>query len=533
MLRREFLQFIGGSIAISVQAAKGKASPVWDDAFKLSEFTIPQLQRGLVEGKWTAASLAKAYLRRIERLDQDGPRVNSVIEVNPDALELARELDRERRNGDVRGPMHGIPILVKDNIDTGDRMTTTAGSLALQGTKALRDAFLVKRLRAAGAVILGKTNLSEWANFRSNRSTSGWSARGGLTRNPYVLDRNTSGSSSGSGAAVAANFCAAAVGTETDGSIISPSTYCGIVGLKPTVGLVSRSGIVPISKSQDTAGPMTRTVEDAAILLSAMAGFDSSDQITKESLEKKRRDYTEFLDMDGLRGTRIGIVRQLFANRNERVAEVVEMAIGIMKAAGAEVIDKVEMPSLRQIGDAEFQVLLYEFKAGIQEYLATRGENFRLKTLADLIQFNQENKDRELRYFGQETFLRAQEKGPLTDKAYLEAREKCVKLTRAEGIDAVMDEHRLDALFAPSGAPAHRTDLIYGDRGTGGSSSDAAAAGYPNITVPAGFVSGLPLGISFFGRAYSEPTLLKIAYGFEQASRARRSPQFVETIEEP
>jgi amidase len=278
---------------------------------------------------------------------------------------------------------------------------------------------------------------------------------------------------------------------------------------------------------------MTRTVEDAAILLSAMAGFDSSDQITKESLEKKRRDYTEFLDMDGLRGTRIGIVRQLFANRNERVAEVVEMAIGIMKAAGAEVIDKVEMPSLRQIGDAEFQVLLYEFKAGIQEYLATRGENFRLKTLADLIQFNQENKDRELRYFGQETFLRAQEKGPLTDKAYLEAREKCVKLTRAEGIDAVMDEHRLDALFAPSGAPAHRTDLIYGDRGTGGSSSAAAAAGYPNITVPAGFVSGLPLGISFFGRAYSEPTLLKIAYGFEQASRARRSPQFVETIEEP
>ena len=528
MLRREFLQLMGG-FGLSLTAS---ARDQWKDNFKLSEFTIAQIQSAMVERKLTSAALTKAYLKRIDRLDKDGPAINSVIEVNPDAVEIARALDRERKKGDLRGPMHGIPVLIKDNIDTGDRMQTTAGSLALEGTKALRDAFLVKRLRDAGAVILGKTNLSEWANFRSNRSTSGWSGRGGLTRNPYVLDRNTSGSSSGSGAAVAANFCAAAVGTETDGSIISPSTYCGLVGLKPTVGLVSRSGIIPISKSQDTAGPMTRTVEDAAILLGAMAGVDFADEVTRESAEKAQKDYTKFLDKNGLRGARIGVVRQMFGNRNERVGEVIEMAIGLMKAAGAEVIDKVEMPSLRQMGDSEQQVLLYEFKAGIAEYLATRGENFKFKTLADLIKFNEENKDRELRYFGQETFLRAQEKGPLTDKAYLEVREKCVKLTRAEGIDAVMNEHRLDALFAPSGAPAHRTDLIYGDRGTGGSSSAAAAAGYPNITVPAGFVSGLPLGVSFFGRAYSEPTLLKIAYGFEQASRARRAPQFIATVED-
>ncbi len=528
MLRREFLQLIGATVAASAHAAPRSVS----SDFKLAEFSIPQLQRAMVEGKLTASSLTKAYLKRIERLDRDGPRVNSVIELNPDALEIAQELDRERRRGDVRGPMHGIPVLLKDNIDTGDKMQTTAGSLALEGTPAPRDAFLVKRLREAGAVILGKTNLSEWANFRSNRSTSGWSGRGGLTRNPYVLDRNTSGSSSGSGAAVAANFCAVAVGTETDGSIISPSTYCGLVGMKPTVGLISRSGIIPISKSQDTAGPMTRTVEDAAILLGAMAGVDSADAVTQESIGKAEKDYTRFLDKDGLRGARIGVVRQLFGNRNERVAEVIELAIGLMKAAGAEVIDKVEMPSLRQIGDSEQQVLLYEFKAGIAEYLATRGEGFKYKTLADLIRFNEENKDRELQYFGQETFLRSEKLGPLTEKAYIEAREKCVKLTRAEGIDAVMDQHKLDALMAPSGAPAHRTDLIYGDRGTGGSSSAAAVAGYPNITVPAGFVMGLPLGISFFGRAYSEPTLLRIAYGFEQVSRVRRAPEFIATVEE-
>jgi amidase len=532
MLRREFLQLMSGSLAASVQAARGKTSRTWQDEFELAEFTIPQLQRAMVEGKLTAAALTKAYLKRIEKLDKDGPNVNSVIEVNPEALEIARDLDRERRKGKVRGPMHGIPVLIKDNIDTGDRMQTTAGSLALEGTRALRDAFLVKRLREAGAVILGKTNLSEWANFRSYRSTSGWSARGGLTRNPYVLDRNTSGSSSGSGAAVAANFCAVAVGTETDGSIISPSTYCGIVGLKPTVGLVSRSGIIPISKSQDTAGPMARTVEDAAILLGAMAGMDSADEVTRESVGKTEKDYTRFLDRDGLRGARIGVVRQMFGNRNERVTGEIEMAIGLMKAAGAEVIDKVEMPSLRRMGDTEQQVLLYEFKAGLAEYFATRGENFRFKTLADLIRFNEENKDRELRYFGQETFLRSERMGPLTDKAYLEAREKCVKLARTEGIDAVMEEHRLDALMGYSGGPAHRTDLIYGDRGTGGSSSAAAVAGYPNITVPAGFVSGLPFGLSFFGKAYSEPTLLRIAYGFEQATRARRAPQFIATVEE-
>jgi amidase len=529
MLRREFLQLVGGSVAASIQAAGGK--PPKDD-FKLAEFTIPQLQRAMVEGKLTAFSLTKAYLRRIEKFDKSGPAINSVIELNPEALEIARTLDRERKKGDLRGPLHGIPILIKDNIDTGDQMSTTAGSLALENTRALRDAFLVKRLREAGAVILGKTNLSEWANFRSNRSTSGWSGRGGLTRNPYVLDRNTSGSSSGSGAAVAANFCAAAVGTETDGSIISPSTYCGIVGLKPTVGLVSRSGIIPISRSQDTAGPMARTVEDAAILLGAMAGVDSADAITKESAGKAQRDYAQFLDKDGLRGARLGIARQFFRNRNDRAMQVMEMAIGILKASGAEVIDPVKLPSLEKIGDAEYQVLLYEFKAGIQEYLATRGADFKFKTLADLVRFNEENKDRELLHFGQETFLRAEEKGPLTDQAYIDAREKCVKLSRAEGIDAVMEEHKLDALVAPSGGPAHRTDLIFGNRDTGGSSSAAAISGYPNITVPAGSVSGLPLGISFFGRAYSEQTLLKIAYAFEQATHARKAPRFLSTVEE-
>ena len=347
-----------------------------------------------------------------------------------------------------------------------------------------------------------------------------------------MLDRHTSGSSSGSGAAVAANFCAVAVGTETDGSIISPSTYCGIVGLKPTVGLVSRSGIIPISRSQDTAGPMTRTVEDAAILLGAMPRVDSADPVTRESKGMVKRDYAPFLKKDGLLGMRLGIARQFFPTRRDRIATVLEMAIGILKADGAEVVEKVEMPSLDKIGDAEFQVMLYEFKAGISAYLATRGENFRFKTLADLIRFNEENATRELRYFGQETFLRAQEKGPLTDKAYLEAREKCIRLAREEGIDAVMDKHRLDAIVAPSGGPAHRTDLLWGNRHTGGSSSAAAVAGYPSITVPAGFVDGLPLGISFFGRAYSESTLLKIAYGFEQTMRARKAPQFIETVEE-
>ena len=534
MHRREFLQLIASAAAASSVAATGRT---FRDHFQWLEAGISDLQTAMADRELSAASLTKAYLRRIEQLDRAGrdgaSGVRSVIEVNPDAVEIARERDAERKRKNLRGPMHGIPVLLKDNIDTGDKMFTSAGSLALMDSKAKRDAFLVQRLREAGAVILGKTNLSEWANFRSNRSTSGWSARGGLTRNPYALDRNTSGSSSGSAAAVAASFCAVAVGTETDGSIVSPASYCGIVGLKPTVGLVSRSGIIPISKSQDTAGPMTRTVADAAILLGAMAGADPNDPVTAESRDKTHKDYTQFLDPYGLRGTRIGIARQYFRNRNDGAVRVIDAAIQALKDGGAEIIDPANIPSYGKVGDAEFQVMLYEFKDGIERYLATRGRDCAMKNLADLIAFNERNSDKELAFFGQETFLRAQEKGPLTDQAYLDALAKCRKLWREEGIDAVMDEHKLDALVVPSGGPAHRTDLIYGDRDTGGSSSAAAVSGYPSITVPAGFVAGLPLGISFYGRAYSEPTLLKIAFAFEQQTRARRAPKFLESVDKP
>ncbi|HEX7861074.1 MAG TPA: amidase [Verrucomicrobiae bacterium] len=524
MNRRNFFELVTATAASASVIGK----PIRAE-FKWLEATVSDLRRGMESGKVSSADLAKAYLRRIERMDRKGPAVNSVIEVNPDAMAIAREMDRERKAGKVRSPMHGIPVLLKDNTDTADKMLTTAGSLALMNCKPKRDAFLVRRLREAGAVILGKTNLSEWANFRSSRSTSGWSARGGLTRNPYALDRNTSGSSAGSGAAVAANFCSVAVGTETDGSIVSPSSYCGIVGLKPTVGLVSRSGVIPISKTQDTAGPMTRTVEDAAILLGAMGGVDDEDEVTRESREKTHKDYTQFLKRDGLRGARIGVARQYFRNRNEHSGRVIDEALKAMKDEGAELID-VEMPSFGKIGDAEFQVMLYEFKDGIERYLATR-DGCPHKNLADLIAFNEKHAEKELAVFGQETFLRAQEKGSLRDKAYLEALEKCGKLSREEGIDAVMDEHKLDAIVVPSGGPAHRTDLVWGDRGTGGISSPAAVSGYPSITVPAGFVTELPLGISFFGRGYSEPTLLKIAYAFEQATRARRAPKFLETVD--
>ena len=494
--------------------------------------SIPDLQRGMAERKLSAVTLTKAYLRRIEQIDRKGPKINSVIELNPDAIEIARERDAERKRGEVRGPLHGIPVLLKDNIDTGDKMLTTAGSLALMDSRPERDAFFVGKLRALGAVILGKTNLSEWANFRSSRSTSGWSARGGLTRNPYVLDRNTSGSSSGSAAAVAANFCAVAVGTETDGSILSPASYCGIVGLKPTVGLVSRTGIIPISKTQDTAGPMTRSVEDAAILLGAMAAVDPRDEATVASREWLNTDYTIFLKTDGLRGARVGVPRQYFRNRNEHANRVMEAALKAMKDGGATLVDPIEMPSFGKIGDAEYQVMLYEFKDGIERYLATRGDKCSVKNLADLIAFNERNSEKELSVFGQETFSRAQDKGPLTEQAYLDALAKCRKLSREEGIDAVMNEHKLDAIVVPSGGPAHRTDLVWGDRGTGGISSPAAISGYPSITVPAGMISGLPLGISFFGRAWSEPTLLKIAYAFEQQTKARRSPTFLATTDE-
>ena len=449
-----------------------------------------------------------------------------MIEINPDALAIAHEADRQRKASGPRGPLHGIPILIKDNISTRDRMSTTAGSLALMGSVPPRDAYLVERLREAGAVILGKTNLSEWANFRSTRSISGWSGRGGLTRNPYVLDRNPSGSSSGSGVAVAANLCAVAVGTETDGSILSPSSFNGIVGVKPTVGLVSRSGVIPIAHSQDTAGPMARTVTDAAILLGGLTGVDPRDEVTAESHAKAHRDYTRFLDREGLRGARLGLARKFFGV-HPGADKLVEAAAAEMKRLGAVVTDPADLPAQGGFGDSEETLLCYEFKADLNAYLASLGPEAPVKSLQDLIEFNERNREKEMPFFGQELFLRAEAKGPLTEKAYLDALAKNHRLARAEGIDAVMDPHHLDAIIALTTGPAHVTDWVYGDRDTGGSTSPAAVAGYPSVTVPAGFIAGLPVGISFFGRAWSEPTLLKLAFAFEQATKFRRPPRFL------
>ena len=474
----------------------------------------------------SAVSLAQKYLQRIAEIDKRGPGINSVIELNPDALAIARELDAERKGKGPRGPLHGIPVLLKDNIDTHDRMMTTAGSLALLGSIPQQDSTVARKLREAGAVILGKTNLSEWANFRGSRSTSGWSGRGGQTRNPYVLDRNPSGSSAGSAAAVSASLCAFAIGTETDGSIVSPSSHCGIVGVKPTVGLISRAGIIPISQSQDTAGPMTRTVTDAAIALGALTGVDARDEATEASRDKMHRAYTQFLDANGLRGARIGVARRFFG-ANTRANKVLESALETMKRAGAELIDPADLPTHGRFGSAEHELMLYEFKAGLNAYFASLGPHAPVRSLQDVIDFNERNKERELKFFGQETMLNAQKKGPLTEQAYLDAVKNAKRLAGKEGIDALMDQHRLDAIVAPTSGPAGLIDPIYGDRGEGGSSSPAAVAGYPNITVPAGNVFGLPVGISFFGRAWSEPVLLKIAFAFEQRTKARRAPQFL------
>ncbi len=538
MNRRGFLQWTAlagvqallGRARAMPQSSTGTAPPAPPDPpFAIEEATIGAIQAEMKAGRETAVSISEKYLKRIAEIDRSGPALNSVIELNPDAVAIARALDEERKSKGPQGPLHGVPVLLKDNIDTGDRMMTTAGSLALLGSIALRDSFIAERLREAGAVILGKTNLSEWANFRGERSTSGWSGRGGQTKNPYVLDRNPSGSSSGSAAAVSASLCAAAIGTETDGSIISPSSLCGIVGVKPTVGLVSRSGIIPISNSQDTAGPMARTVTDAAILLGALTGVDPRDPATEASREKSHRDYTRFLDPEGLRGARIGVVRRYFRSGG-RGEKVLETALEEMKRCGAVLVDPADDPPLGRFGDAEHQVMLYEFKAGLSGYLASLGPGAPVKSLKDVIDFNERNREKELRYFGQETLLKAEEKGPLTEKAYLEALDRCRRLSREEGIDALMEKHRLDAIVAPSGGPAGKIDLLYGNRGTGGSSSPAAVAGYPSITVPAGEVFGLPVGISFFGRAYSEPALLKIAFAFEQTTKARRAPRYLPTV---
>jgi amidase len=497
--------------------------------FELDEITIDDLQKAFQSGQYSSRSVTEKYLARIAAIDKAGPMVNSIIELNPEALQIADALDQERKAKGARGPLHGIPILIKDNIDTGDRMQTTAGSLALAGPPAQRDAFVAAQLRKAGAVILGKTNLSEWANIRSSHSTSGWSGRGGLTRNPYALDRNPCGSSSGTGAGVSANLCVAGVGTETDGSVVCPSSANGLAGVKPTVGLVSRSGIVPISHSQDTAGPMARTVRDVAILLGAMAGADPEDSVTADSQRKQFPDYTKFLDPAGLKGARLGVVRKYFGF-NDAVDQLMDTLIGEMKRAGAEIVDPADIPTIGKFDESELTVFYYELKADLAGYLARRG-NTSVKSLKDVIEFNEHNHDREMPYFGQDIFLKSEQKGPLGTKEYLDALALNHQLSRTEGIDFVMDKFKLDALIAPTAGPAWITDLINGDHAAGGSSSAAAVAGYPNINVTAGYLWGLPVGISFFGRAWSEPTLLKIAYSFERLTKARQKPRFLPTID--
>jgi amidase len=500
--------------------------------FPLSEATTEQLQQWMQDGRYTSRQLVELYLARIDRIDRSGPTLRSVIETNPDARSIADALDAERKTTGPRGPLHGIPVLIKDNVDTADGMMTTAGSLALEGSTPLRDAFVVERLRAAGAVILGKTNLSEWANIRSTRSSSGWSARGGQTKNPYVLDRNPCGSSSGTGAAIAANLAAVGVGTETDGSIVCPSSLNALVGIKPTVGLVSRSGIIPISHTQDTAGPMARTVRDAAVLLSAMTGTDPRDPATKASVGKAA-DYTKTLDADALKGARIGVARKRYFGYSPATDAVIEQALSVMKAAGAVIVDPADIPTAASLEDCELEVLLYELKADLGSYLRGLGPSARVRSLADVIAFNEREKAREMPFFGQELFISAQKKGPLTDPAYKKALASCRTRARTLGIDAVMTRLRLDALVAPTGGPAWPTDLVNGDHFLGASSTPAAVAGYPSITVPAGDVRGLPVGLAFFGRAWTESKLISFAYAFEQATKHRRPPAFSSTLAIP
>ncbi len=526
--RRDFLRIGAAAGAAAAGLVQADLASQPRQGVALEDAGIAELQRRMAAGEITAYALTQQYLERIERLDRSGPRLNCVLDVNPDALQLADLLDAERRAGRVRGPLHGIPVLVKENIATADRMPTTAGSLALEGSRPPSDAHLVARLRTAGAILLGKSNLSEWANFRSTKSTSGWSGRGGLCRNPHALDRNTSGSSSGSGGAAAASLAAATIGTETDGSIVSPSTSCGVVGLKPTVGLVSRKGIVPIAHSQDTAGPMTRSVADAAVMLTAMAGSDPDDPATRRADAQRARDYTTYLREDGLAGLRIGVVRERLMGYSVHADRVAEEAIAALRELGATIVDPVKPPAALggDLPNAEFEVLLYEFKADLEAYFAWLGHTTPVKRLEDVIAFNQRYQERELPYFGQEIFTMAAEKGPLTTPAYRTALTTCRRLARTEGIDGMMTRHRLDALFAPTGGPAWLTDLVNGDSYPGGSSTLAAIAGYPHVTVPAGWAFGLPIGVSFFGRAWSEPVLIRIAYAFERATAARRAPRF-------
>ena len=530
--RREFLEATAlGAAATAIRvppgAPRGPTPHTPLPAFELEEATIADLQAGMKSGKYTSQRLCQLYLARIQSMDKTGPNLHAVIETNPDALAIATQLAAERKAGKVRGPLHGIPVLIKDNIATGDKMLTTAGSLALAGAPAPRDAFVAKKLRDAGAVIIGKTNLSEWANFRSTHSVSGWSGRGGQCKNPYATDRNPCGSSSGTGAGISANFATVGVGTETDGSIVCPSGANSLVGLKPTLGLVSREGIIPIAQSQDTAGPMCRTVTDAAILLGALAGTDPADVATARQ-PAGPPDYTKSLDPNGLKGARIGVARGAFGNpEGDRLNNA---AIEVLKAQGATIVDPVEIPHMKDYGDQEYTVLLYEFKDGLNAYLEWLGAANPMKTLADLIAYNDAHKDTELTYFGQEIFTQAQEKGPLSDDAYVEALAHCRRMSRAEGVDVAFAKDKLDAIVAPTGGPAWLIDLVNGDcSGGGGNSSIAAVAGYPTITVPVGYSYGLPLGMSFIGKPWTEATLIKFAYAYEQAAKARRAPQFLAT----
>lgn len=544
MKRRDFLQTSALSgLALGItgcalpdqeknEQTASAAAPSDDPAkFDLNEATVEELQQKMASGGLTSVEITGKYLARIKALDQEGPAINAVIERNPLAMEIARERDAERSNGEVRGPLHGIPFMIKDNIDTGDDMLTTAGSLALMGNKAKADAHIVKLLREAGAVLLGKTNLSEWANFRSTRSSSGWCSRGGQAKNPYVLNRNPCGSSSGSGAGVSANLATLTIGTETNGSVVCPASTNGVVGIKPTVGLASRTGIIPISFNQDTAGPMTRTVRDAAILLGAMAGKDPKDSTMRQTGRKVFRDYTQFLKKGTLRGAKIGIARQFFGFHSE-VDKLMDEAIKAMEQEGAKLTEVEVIPGMDAHQGASFEVLLYEFKDGLNKYLAATPEAVKVKTLADVIEFNKDNAPEAMPFFGQEILEMAEKKGGLDSGEYQKALQTIQDASRKNGIDKVVVKNDLDAIIAPTGGPAWTTDLVNGDHYGGGSSSPAAWSGYPNITVPAGFVHGLPVGMSFFGTAWSEPQLLKVAYGFEQLTRHRKVPEFREFVVE-
>lgn len=517
----------------ATQADSGRSGQAVS-AFELEELTVADLASGMASGKWSSRRITELYLARIAGLDRGPQGPNAVAETNPDALAIADGLDAERRAGKLRGPLHGIPVLIKDNIDTGDKMRTTAGSLALAGSSAPRDAFLVERLRAAGAVLLGKTNLSEWANFRSSRSTSGWSGRGGQVRNPYALDRNPCGSSSGTGAGISANLAAVGVGTETDGSIVCPSSMCGLVGLKPTVGLVSRSGVIPISATQDTAGPMTRTVADAALLLAALTGTDPVDprDPATAAAAGKVADFAAALDPAGLAGARLGVVRGFFGWHPE-IGRQMGGVLAILERAGAVLVDPAEIPHASELDPHELEMMLYEFKAGVDAYLAAlpASDDGRPRDLAALIEWNRRHAAEEMPWFGQETFEKAQAKGPLSDEAYRKARAEAGRLSRAEGLDAVLAQHRLDALVCPSMGPAYPTDWVNGDHYTGSATTPCAVSGYPHLTVPAGQVHGLPWGLSFMGPAWSEAKLLRYGFAFEQASRARRVPRLLPTVD--